>query len=622
MCGIAGFSGKGSIESLSRMIAAISYRGPDVQRTHFDNEIALAHARLSIIDLRPEGNQPMFSADRKIAIVFNGEIYNYQSLRKSLAEKYVFQSDTDTEVLIYLYSAYGIKMLKYISGMFAFAIYDYHKNELFIAKDRMGKKPLYYTQTKDSFVFASELKSVLEHESVVKELNLEAVNQYLTFDYVPSPNSIINNVHKLEPATFLIIKDNKILQKQSYWQNDFSNKLNINFQDAVSKLDELMAEAVKVRLMSDVPLGVFLSGGLDSSTIAYYASKNATNTLKTFSIAFEDKSYNESDYAQLVAQQLQTEHYTEVLTLPQTIQLMDEIFPLVDEPFADASLIPTYFLSKYTRNHVTVALGGDGSDELMGGYPTFISDRFKNLIASLPPFVINFLLKTAKTILPVSDKNISFDFKIKQFLRGFTGSKNQMHQLWLGSFLPNEKQLLFKNTVFEQLNDTSGLAIVDETFRRTKQEWSDFERISYYYYQTYLHDDIFVKVDRASMYNSLEVRAPFMDKNVVEFLNALPENFKMKGLNGKYILKNLMRNKLSSTIIDRPKKGFGIPLSNWIRKDLKQKIYEVLMHRDTLFHESVIQKIYNEHISGKENHRKLIWNLYVLKDYLIRNKLI
>ena len=616
MCGIAGFTGRGEEPILKEMIHSIRHRGPDALVTFWDKEVSLAHARLSILDLRAEGNQPMFSADRRLSIVFNGEIYNYLQLKKELSSKYAFQTTTDTEVLLYLYKELGTNMLDKINGMFVFALYDFDKKELFIAKDRMGKKPLYYSVTHDSFVFASELKAILKHPAVKRELNVEAVNQYLTFDYVPTPNSIIKNVFKLEAAHYLLIKDNKITKKAAYWEHQFVKEKDLTFQKATRQLDLLLNDATASRLMSDVPLGVFLSGGLDSSTVAYYAQKNSTSKIKTFSIGFENKSYDESDYAKKVADHIGTEHFSKVLTSRHTLALIDEIYPFLDEPFADASLIPTYFLSQFTRQHVTVALGGDGSDELLAGYPTFISDRFKKTFSSLSPALIKTFLKIANKTLPVSDKNISFDFKVKQYLKGFLSNKNHTHQLWLGSFTPDEKQQLFQPSVYSSLQERSGLGIIDDHFERAKKDWSDFDKITYYYYQTYLQDDILVKVDRASMYNSLEVRAPFLDRCVVEFANSLPQEFKQKGLSGKYILKKLMEDKLPNEIIYRPKKGFGIPLSDWIRKDLKSEIERVLYKEEQYFNQQFIKEMLQDHYAKKNNNRKLIWNLYILKRYM------
>lgn len=619
MCGIAGFTGKGNKTVLKDMIQSIQHRGPDALVTHYDNNVALAHARLSIVDLRPEGNCPMFTKDKSLSITFNGEIYNYIELKEQLQEKYTFRTTTDTEVLLYLYKELGVEMLKQINGMFAFAIYDYEEKELFIAKDRMGKKPLYYSTSIDSFVFGSEIKSILKHPSIKKELNIDAVNQYLTFDYVPTPNSIIKDIYKLESAHYLIVKDNQIVTKASYWEHNFSQNKPLSFNDATQKLDSLLNNATKNRLMSDVPLGVFLSGGLDSSAIGYYAQKNSKEKIKTFSIGFEDKSYDETDYAALVSEHLGTDHQSKILTPEHTVKLIDEIYPFIDEPFADASLIPTYFLSKFTKEHVTVALGGDGSDELLAGYPTFIADKFKQPLSSMPTSFTKVLLKITNKVLPASDKNISFDFKVKQFLKGFMSNKNHIHQLWLGSFTPFEKRELFKPEIYKSLQDKSGLGIIDSHYEKTKNNWSDFEKTTYNYYQTYLLDDILVKVDRASMYNSLEVRAPFLDKNVVEFLNSIPENYKQKGFEGKYLLKKLMEGKIPDNIIYRSKKGFGIPLSDWIRNDLKQEIEDVLLQEDAYFNTDYIKTLLKEHHSKKCNNRKLIWNLYILKKYLTAN---
>ena len=619
MCGIAGIVGEVEKNVLIDMIGAIKHRGPDFQDTFIVNEVGLAHARLSIIDLSKEGNQPMYDPIHKIVIVFNGEIYNFKELKKTLKNKYAFKSNSDTEVLLFLYKEYGKNMLQKINGMFVFAIYDLKKKELFIAKDRMGKKPFYYTELSGSFLFASELKAILKHPKVNKTININALNQYLTFDYVPTPNTLIKDVYKLEAGHYMIVRNRKIVEKKQYWFPEFQTKLNIPLGEAIEKFDSLLDKATADRLVSDVPLGVFLSGGLDSSTVAYYAQKNAQQRIQTFSIGFEDKSYDESDYAKIVSEHIGSEHYSEILTAGATIDLIQEIYPQMDEPFADASLIPTYYLSKLTKKKVTVALGGDGSDELLAGYPTFISNKFKKIIyatryLSLPT------LKAIQHLLPVSDRNISLDFKVSQFLRGFTSERNHIHQLWLGSFLKEEKSYLLKE---EFLGKDNSYSLINAVFDASPAK-QDINQIIHYYCQTYLHDDILVKVDRASMLNSLEVRAPFLDTAVIEFINSLPTHYKLNKLSGKYILKKLMEGKLPDKIIYRPKKGFGIPLSRWLREDLKP-ICDELFSKESieeigLFNYSYIQKIRYEHENFKKNNRKLIWNLLIFimwyKQYL------
>lgn len=617
MCGIAGFVGKGTEDDLWRMVKAIRYRGPDYQGISLNNNAGLAHSRLSILDLSADANQPFFTPDKNVGIVFNGEIYNFQNLKDKLLQtgKYQFSTTSDTEVLLYEYLEQGEKMLDSLNGMFAFALYDFRKNELLLARDRMGKKPLYYTVVNDTIIYASELKSILLHPSFTsKELNPNVLNQYLTFDYVPTPESIFKNIYKLEPSQYLIFKDGKIKTKQNYYRINFSRS-EISFNEAVEKFDSLMSEAVKCRLMSDVPLGVFLSGGIDSSTVAYYAQKNSTAKIKTFSIGFQEKSYDESNYAKLVAAHLGTQHHEQILTAKHSLELLPEIIKNLDEPFADPSIIPTYFLSKFTRQHVTVALGGDGSDELLAGYPTFLSDKFKNIFHLLPKFVIQFL-NGISDFLPPSDENISLDFKIKQFLKGFESEKKYTHTLWLGSWTPKQKNKLLTKSILSQISNSNGMNPIDKCISDIANSDS-FNQLLFTYYRTYLLDDILVKVDRASMYNSLEVRAPFLDVNVVNFLNSLPKAFKIKGFNNKLILKKLMRNKIPNEIIDRPKKGFGIPVSLWLKKDLKNLCEELLsenkIKQQNIFNYGYIAQLKNEHYNSRKNHRKLLWNLMIFQ---------
>jgi asparagine synthase (glutamine-hydrolysing) len=615
MCGIAGFIGKGNEDDLRRMVASISHRGPDYQGVSINGTIGLAHARLTIIDLSAEANQPFFTPDKSAAIVFNGEIYNYLQLKDELIKtgKCSFRTTSDTEVLLYLYQEYGEKLLDKINGMFAFGIYDFKKNQLLLAKDRMGKKPLYYSLVNNTLVFASELKAILKHPSIAKELNLDAVNEYLTFEYIPTPHTIFKNIYKLEASHYLVFKEGKIIINQPYWKVNFTRN-DISFSNAKTKLDELLNIAVSSRLMSDVPLGVFLSGGLDSSTVAYYAQKNSSK-INTFSIGFSEKSYDESNYARLVAKKLGTEHHEEILSAQESLELIPDLINKLDEPFADPSIIPTYFLSKFTRKHVTVALGGDGSDELFAGYPTFISNKFLNLFNALPKPLIK-SMDFLTDLLPTSDKNISLDFMLKQFIKGFESGKQDIHTLWLGSFTPKLKELLFTRETKALLSNGDGLDCITRYLNEVPDAKA-FEQILYVYYRTYLLEDILVKVDRASMYNSLEVRAPFLDRSVVEFMNGLPQNFKLKGFDVKYLLKELMRNKLPNEIIDRPKKGFGIPVSLWLRNELKGTMEHYLseerIKKHGLFEYSFIGNLKREHLSKKRNHRKLLWNLMVFE---------
>ncbi len=618
MCGIAGFVGKGDEAVLRNMIYSIRYRGPDFQGVSMIDNVGLAQARLSIIDLSSGANQPFFTDDKNYGMVFNGEIYNYLSVKGDLLKtgKYKFHTVSDTEVLLYAYIEYGLDFLKKINGMFAIAIYDYRKKELLLVRDRMGKKPLYYSIVSSTIIFASELKALLQHPLVTKELNLNALNGYLTFEYVPTPHTIFKNIQKLEASHYLIFKDGAISKADSYWKVNFQ-KQSISFEDAVGELDKLLNDAVSRRLMSDVPLGVFLSGGLDSSTVAYYSQKNSFQKIKTFSVGFDEKSYDESSYANLVAKHLGTEHYQQTLTSKQCLELIPEVLGKLDEPFADPSIIPTYLLSKFTREKVTVALGGDGSDELLAGYPTFISEKYASLLRSSPAFLVK-LLSSVSGMLPANDKNISFDFKVKQFLKGFGYPKQYTHSLWLGSFTPQLKDKLFTADAKSKITNTHGMDCIDRYLAEIPDA-DEFDRLLYSYYRTYLLDDILVKVDRASMYNSLEVRAPFLDVNVVEFLDTIPKEYKIQGYNTKRILKELMKNKIPDQIISRPKKGFGIPLSAWLRTDLKplcdKLLSEESLVKQGLFDKQFVNGLKDRHYSGKENNRKLIWNLMIFQEW-------
>lgn len=630
MCGIAGFQGSGTLDDARRMIARIAYRGPDLQDARMippgpqtGAATALAHARLSIIDLSHGADQPMTDAEGRFTIVFNGEIYNYKPLRDALIAKgRSFRTASDTEVLLHLYAAHGEHMLPMLNGMFVFALHDARDGSLLLARDRMGKKPLHYTEANGTFVFGSESKAVLAHPAVRQEIDLTALDQYLSFEYVPTPRSIVKGVRKLEPGHLMLVRQGRIVRDEAYWSIDLTTKP-IAEADAIARLDSTLRSATERRLMSDVPLGVFLSGGIDSSAVAWYAQQCSAQRIDTFSIGFEEASYDESDHARLVADRIGSAHHVEILRQRDSLDLIPELFATLDEPFADASLIPTHLLSRFARKHVTVALGGDGSDELLAGYPTFGADRFRTFFSALPAPMIG-ALKGLADLLPASDKNISFDFKVKQFLRGFGSGNQHVHTRWLGGFTPREKQALLTRRVREELRGANGLEPVDDLLRGSP--WAkgdpglragDLDEIIFVYLRTYLLDDILFKVDRASMYTSLEVRAPFMDVEVVEFINSLPDDLKRRGFDGKYLLKKVMRGKLPDAIIDRPKKGFGIPLSDWLRKELRPLCEELLapavLERDGLFEPAFVERLQREHFERRANHRKLLWSLMVFQ---------
>ena len=493
--------------------------------------------------------------------------------------------------------------------MFAIGLYDFKQKKLILARDRMGEKPLYWSFFGGTLMFASELRAIMEHRIFKKELNLDALNKYLTYEYVPTPHSIFKNVYKLEPASYLVYQ-NKEIKKIKFWEIEFNNS-DISFDEAITQLDKKINESVKLRMVSDVPFGVFLSGGLDSSTIAYYAQKNSSRKIKTFSVNFEEKSFDESKYAQKVSDILGTEHYDQLLTTKNLIETLSTI-DLIDEPIGDASIIPTYLLSKHARNYVTVALGGDGGDELFAGYPTFQADVLAGIYEKIPTLIKKIFLEKIIHKIPETDNNFSLGFRLKTFVKGLGGDKNYRHHRWLGSFTAEEKEKLFKREIWNEIDAKKDFEEIDYYLKNIKAEDHRNKTLGLYM-RTYLMDEVLVKVDRASMKNSLEIRSPFLDPNLVELANSLPFSFKLKGFTTKYILKKLMEDKLPGSIVYRKKKGFGIPLSRWLRNELKEfcdgLLSEEKIKNQGLFNYDYIAKLKLEHFDENKDNRKKLWTL-------------
>ncbi|MBX4211209.1 MAG: asparagine synthase (glutamine-hydrolyzing) [Candidatus Yanofskybacteria bacterium] len=607
MCGIAGFVGKGTAEDIERMTATLLHRGPDAQGSLLKGNVALGSTRLAIIDVRPEGNQPMVAAG--ISLVFNGEIYNFQEVRKELEQAgHQFKTRTDTEVILTGYRAYGEKIFEKLNGMFALAIYDEPNQKLILARDRMGKKPLYWSYQNSTLVFGSELKALMSHPHFEKKINATGLRKYLFYEYIPSPETIFEHTHKLEPASYLTFQNGKI-QKQAYWQPNFSQNT-ISFPEAKAELDQLLVESTKKRLVADVPLGIFLSGGIDSSTIAYYAQQASTEKIKTFSIGFEEKSFDESEYALRVARHLDTDHNHEILGAKNSLDLIPALGDMLDEPLADASILPTYLLSHSAKKHVTVALSGDGGDELLAGYGTFVADRFLPWYEKIPSGI----RKTFESLIariPASESNFSREYQFKKFIQGAGVPEQYRHHYWLASFLPHEQEgLLTSPADINVLND------LDRYWQESSSASDARNKILYLYQRTYMMDGVLAKVDRASMRASLEVRSPFLDYRVVSFLNQLPYKFKYPH-SGKYILKELMKDKLPIEIINRNKKGFGIPLARWLKYELRPLVEELLdptlITSQGIFNSEYIEQLKRDHFSGVRDNRKELWTLLVFQ---------
>ncbi len=620
MCGIIGFVNleqRPASEQIARaMNDAITHRGPDDEGFYFRDNMALGMRRLSIIDLAG-GHQPISNEDGTIWVVFNGEIYNYRELREGLlARGHHLKTHSDTETIVHLYEDYGDDLVQHLNGMFGFALWDERRRRLLIARDRMGEKPLYFTLTNEAFVFASELKALVEHPSVERRINLLALRKYLQYEFVPSPHTMLEGVYKLLPAHRLIFENNR-WRTEPYWRMSYEGeRLRLSEEEAAEEVHRRLREAVRMRLVSDVPLGVLLSGGLDSSTMAEMACEAAGGRVKTFSIAFEEKSFDESSYARQVAERLGTEHYEQRFTERQMLDIVPEIPRLLDEPLGDGSLIPTFLLSRFTRQHVTVALGGDGGDELFAGYPTYGAHRMARLYRMLPQFLRSGLIEPAVARLPVSTENLSLDFKAKRFVRGASHAAGTRHTIWMGSYDATQQRELLRPEIIAACPDEE---VFDEILPldRLNGNGNLIEEMMALDARLYLAECVLFKVDRASMAASLETRAPFLDHTFIEFVLKLPIEMKLKGLTGKYILKKAMRGRLPDDVIDRPKKGFGMPVAKWIKGELRSLVRDTFspgrLNRRGLFNVDYVQRLLDEHERGLADHRKLIWTLLMFE---------
>lgn len=623
MCGITGWANldsdtpppDGAKELLHSMCERIVHRGPDSEGLFVTNGVALGMRRLAIIDL-VTGEQPAFNEDNSVTVILNGEIYNYRELRTDLEKRgHAFRSASDTEVLPHLYEEYGDEMLRELNGMFAFALWDSRRRRLLIGRDRFGEKPLYWGVFDNTLLFASEPKVLLAHPAVKPALNLQALRQYLSFDYVPAPLSIYDGISKLPAAHKLVLEDGRV-EVERYWCLSYKTAQPVPSEnEAADHLRELMADAVRMRLVSDVPLGVLLSGGVDSSSVAAFAVRASSEPVKTFSISFAEASFDESAYARGVAKFLGTDHHEERLSANLAANLVSEIGAWMDEPFSDPSLVPTYLLSRFTRKHVTVALGGDGGDELFAGYPMYAGLRWGEFYNRLPMPLRRRVVEPIVRLLPVKTKNLSLDYKALRFVTGANYDTVARHHVWFGSFTPEEQT---------ELLTADALAASDDDIYAQARQFADecdnedqVTRMQSVDTRLYLAEDILTKVDRASMAVSLEVRAPFLDPRVAEFAASLPANYKLRGHKTKYILKKAVHELLPPFVTKRGKKGFGVPVAEWLKVKLRPLARDLLsperVRRAGVFNPDYVARLQDEHERGIANHRKLLWTLLMFE---------
>jgi asparagine synthase (glutamine-hydrolysing) len=582
-------------------------RGPDEQGFYWGENVALGHRRLSIIDLA-EGQQPMSNKEKTIFIVFNGEIYNYKELREELiAEGFSFQTNSDTEVIINGYAAYGTDVLQHLNGMFAFAIYDSSRKRLFVARDRVGKKPLYYHADNDGFLFASELKSLLAHPEVTREINPEAVDKFFSYTYIPAPLTIFKGISKLRPGHFLIYESGNLTIKQ-YWDVKYSLPEKERSEDEYfEEFAPLLRDAVQRRLISDVPLGAFLSGGLDSSTVVALMQSVCSDPVKTFSIGFNEREYSELDDAMLVANSLGTNHHEKIVT-PDAIDLLPEIVWNCSEPFGDSSAVPTYLVSQFAREHVTVVLSGDGGDELFAGYNSYMDrDKYESF-RLLPKLLREKIIGPLAAALPISAKG-------KFFLKKISSLDQKGLSQYTGIF-PLIKDELFGHDLQHQLATLDPPESVLDYWKNMPTS-SRLSTMQYLDTKVYMPEDILTKVDRMSMANSLETRAPVLDYHLVEFAATIPPHLQVKDGQGKYILRKLAGQLLPQQILTKKKQGFAIPRDTWFKEQLKEYAANMLQSEKFknrgYFNQKTVDLVLTEHVRGKRDYSTWIWCMIIFE---------
>lgn len=639
MCGIAGFSGTVTdpLASLSMMMKSLNHRGPDDRGLWFDNnaKIGFAHARLSILDLSSAGHQPMHSQSGRYVIVFNGEIYNYKQILSELEinSKIKLKGQSDTEILLAAIEIWGLKnALKKTSGMFALALWDKEKNALSLARDRVGEKPLYYGWVEDTFVFASELKAFKQLKGFKNKIDRRALALLLRYSSIPAPFSIYNNIHKLIPGHILEFNSkSKEIKDFEFWSLEEVYKSGRNFnyfnsdEEAIFELEKTLCNAVRLQMQADVPLGAFLSGGIDSSLIVAMMQNQSAERVNTFSIGFDVKDFNEAEYARAVANHLRTDHFDMYVTEQDALDVIPNLPNIYDEPFADSSQIPTYLVSKIAKQKVTVALSGDAGDELFGGYNRYVfTQNMFEKIKKIPTPIKNIL---SKLIFSLSEENWN-----KYFGRFFRSRfSNLGYKLHKGADVLNSSSVKNLHLKLASLIQEPSDWLIDGNEHKTilndeVQRFNDFDEIEQmmiYDLLTYLPTDILTKVDRAAMAVSLETRVPFLDPNIIEFSARLPLDFKIRNGTSKWILREVLYKHVPKTLIERPKMGFAVPLAEWLRGPLKEWAESLLdesrLRKDGFFNANFVRNRWSEHLSGKRNWHYQLWNVLVFQAWLEEN---
>lgn len=619
MCAISGiinFDGNVLEKELRSISDRMYFRGPDDDNIFIDKNIGLAHRRLAIIDLET-GQQPMQVCDN-IVIVFNGEIYNFQELREQLVcEGFLFNTQSDTEVIAMAYKAYGIdKCLRLLEGMFAFALYDKQIGEVYIARDRYGEKPLYYSCCNDSFVFSSELKA-FEPNLSKYTIDKKALNYFLTLSYIPAPYTIYEGILKLPPGSCITVSANRRFVIQDYYNlsSVFHQNESLSFEKAKEKLYSQLTESIKKRMITDVPMGAFLSGGIDSSIVCTIMAKLSESPINTFSIGFKEKDYDESERARIVADKIGANHTEYKLDYKDVLEVLDDIILYYDEPFGDSSAIPSYYVAKLARQKVKVVLTGDCADELFGGYEKYLGQYYVDKYKKYPDILRKVFERVVEVVPQYPHLNVLLR-KLKKIIRNskYNGFDLYYNLMCLGFNDESRRALLVGDSYRDVKQDIlSQYKSIDKQSYLQKEQFCDMKFV--------LEGDMFPKVDRACMHVSLENRAPFIDSEIVNIALNLQDDYKIRGRNKKYILKETFKELLPSETLKFSKKGFGVPVDYWFRNELKDELFELLdesfIHQQGLFNYEYISKILDEHLSKKDNHKGQLWNLFVFQKWYL-----
>jgi asparagine synthase (glutamine-hydrolysing) len=618
MCGIVGLvrnNGKAIDEQLlSRMCDAIRHRGPDDDGFYVNGPVGLGMRRLAIIDLK-SGKQPIHNQDRSSWIVFNGEIYNYLELREKLEKLgHTFYTHSDTEAIVHAYDQYGADCPKHLRGMFAFAIWNETNQELFLARDRVGKKPLLYAQIEGDLVFGSEFSSLLLHPQISRDVNLEALDHYLSFMCIPAPMTAYRAIRKLEPGNWLRWRKGEVTTER-YWKPDFSKKLKIDEQEAGEQTVEILRDAVRCRLMSEVPLGAFLSGGIDSSAVVALMSQESSERIKTFSIGFDEQDFSELHHARRVAEHVGADHH-EFVVRPDAVEVLPLLVEHYGEPYADSSAVPTYYVARETRKHVTVALNGDGGDESFAGYERYAAMQLAERYRKLPSFLRESVIQEVVARVPASELGRGRVKAFKRFVQAASLPKVDRYMRWMSTFNSDLKTSLYSDAFRQELRGNQPVDLLRPWFAHVNGS-GIVDAALQADIMTYLPNDLLVKVDIATMAVSLEARSPFLDHHLIEFAASLPEKFKLRGLTTKYLLKKILRKLLPSENLSRRKMGFGVPIGHWFRGTMQPFLREVLLSERAvsrgLFKPEVVRSLIDQHVRSERDHSHQLWTFLMLE---------